>query len=162
MDIAVHHRSVLFRAPLRGWCRRWLERFAAPHRCCGRGGVGCIIQNYDELGNPDGFVVVGGNTFDTPEGSLSNILVLKLNNDGSVACQKTYDLNLRDFARAIKQTIDGRYIVAGNAYSFVDRSNIIWVLRLNPDCSIIWQKTYGGEANEENPRAIEETFDQEP
>ena len=43
----------------------------------------------------------------------SDVWVLKLNADGTVAWQKTYGGSSDDYAYSIQQTSDGGYIVAG-------------------------------------------------
>jgi hypothetical protein len=71
---------------------------------------------------------------------------LKLNGDGTVAWRRTYGGALEDsWARAIQPTADGGYIVAGERFSFAAGSTMdAWVLKLNSDGAIAWQKTYGG------------------
>jgi len=50
-----------------------------------------------------------------------------------------------DFANSIQQTSDGGYIVAGyTSRSFGEGVYDVWVLKLNPDGTIDWQRTYGG------------------
>jgi uncharacterized delta-60 repeat protein len=74
--------------------------------------------------------------------------VLKLNSDGSVDWQKTYHGSDGIFENTIRQTFDewedpDGYIMAGTTTSFgADRENF-WVLRLDLDGNIVWQKTYG-------------------
>ncbi|HNB54142.1 MAG TPA: hypothetical protein PK530_19490, partial [Anaerolineales bacterium] len=46
---------------------------------------------------------------------------------------------------AVAQTDDGSLMVAGNTNSGSSDSTELWVIRLNLDGSIIWQKSYGGE-----------------
>ena len=59
---------------------------------------------------------------------------------------KTYGGSDDDLANSIQQTSDGGYIVtgAGDTYSFGEGERDAWVLKLNQDGSIDWQKTYGG------------------
>jgi hypothetical protein len=60
-----------------------------------------------------------------------------------VAWQKTYGGGDSDWASSIQQTADGAYIVAGWT-QFGGIGNIdLWVLKLNGDGSVAWQKTYG-------------------
>ncbi len=77
-------------------------------------------------------------------GQGCDIWVLKLNTDGSVAWQKTYGGSGDDEAYSIQQTSDGGYIVAGDTDSFGAGTADVWVLKLDSDGTVAWQKTYGG------------------
>ena len=46
-------------------------------------------------------------------------------------------------AFSIQQTSDGGFIVAGYTYSSGAGSYDCWVLKLNVNGNVIWQKTYG-------------------
>jgi hypothetical protein len=60
-----------------------------------------------------------------------------------VQWQKHYGGDWYDYASSIQQTSDGGYIVAGWTQSFgsVGRDDV-WVLKLDKDGNIQWQKTY--------------------
>jgi uncharacterized delta-60 repeat protein len=105
----------------------------------------------------DGGYVVAGRTESFGAGS-GDVWVLKLNMDGSVNWQKTYGGNAVDKAHAIQQTSDGGYVVAGRTESFGAGSADFWVLKLNINGRINWQKTYGVAAFE-GAHAIRETAD---
>jgi uncharacterized delta-60 repeat protein len=105
----------------------------------------------------DGGYIVAGRTASFGAGGL-DIWVLKLNADGSIAWQKTYGGSDNDAAYSIQQTSDGGYIVAGGFDSFGTGILDIWVLKLNADGSIAWQKTYGGSGFEFSP-SIQQTSD---
>ena len=77
-------------------------------------------------------------------GPDSNIVVMKLNADGTVAWQKTYGDLDNDSASCIQQTSDLGYILAGNTRSFGGISKAL-VLKLTSAGAISWQKTYGGD-----------------
>jgi len=73
----------------------------------------------------------------------ADIWVFKLNSNGAIQWEKTYGGSGYDFARSIRQTSDGGYIVAGETSSFGANTEV-WVLKLDADGNIQWQKTYGG------------------
>ena len=91
----------------------------------------------------DGGYIVAGYTrvFETVS---SDVYILKLNSDGSLAWQKTFGGVLDDFAYSIQQTTDSGYIVAGYTNSFGAGYDDVYVLKLNSDGSLAWQKTFGG------------------
>jgi uncharacterized delta-60 repeat protein len=105
----------------------------------------------------DGGYIVAGYTDSFGAGG-GDIWVLKLNSNGSVSWQKTYGGTSLDFAWSIQQTSDGGYIVAGRAGSFGAGSNDFWVLKLNSNGTVLWQKTYGG-PNDEFANSIQQTSD---
>ena len=70
--------------------------------------------------------------------------VLKLTSAGDVTWQKSYGGSLADWPRAICQTADGGYAVAGYTSTFGAGSGDVWVLRLDANGAITWQKAFGG------------------
>jgi hypothetical protein len=91
----------------------------------------------------DGGYIVAGVL--TPFGAgMGDFWVLKLNGEGAIVWQKTYGGPHWDRARSIRPTADGGYIVAGETTSFGAGVGEAWVLKLNSDGAIAWQKTYGG------------------
>ncbi len=71
-------------------------------------------------------------------------LVMKLNPDGSVAWAKTYGGTKDDVANAVAVASNGDIIVVGYTYSFGAGKEDVWILRLDENGNIKWQKTYGG------------------
>ena len=100
-------------------------------------GAGSIQQTND------GGYIVAGFTRSSGAGS-SDYWVLKLNGTGAIEWQKTYGGIVQDSANSIQQTDDGGYIIAGGAVSFGVGSADCWLLKLNSNGTIEWQKTYGG------------------
>ncbi len=71
---------------------------------------------------------------------------------------KTYGGSYYDEARAIQQTSDGGYIVAGWTESFGAGRADILVLKLDSDGQLEWQRTYGG-SNTDRAYSIQQTSD---
>jgi uncharacterized delta-60 repeat protein len=103
----------------------------------------------------DGGYVVAGKTHSFSVGG-SDAWVLKLNPDGTVDWEKTYGGTNSDLAHAIQQTTDGGYVVTGETHSFGAGYSDAWVLKLNPDGTVDWQKTYG-ETGYDYANAIQQT-----
>ncbi|MEO0158090.1 MAG: hypothetical protein ABIM59_05095, partial [candidate division WOR-3 bacterium] len=61
---------------------------------------------------------------------------------------KTYGGPMTEEARSITQTTDGGYVVAGLTYSFGAGYYDCFVLKLNPDGSLAWARTYGGTSSD--------------
>ena len=84
--------------------------------------------------------------------------VLKLDSNGFLVWQKTYGGTGDEIAYSISQTIDGGYIVAGHTGPPGDEAYDIWILKLDPEGTVTWQKTYGGVFNDE-VNSIRQTSD---
>ncbi len=95
----------------------------------------------------DGGYIVAGETESFGTGS-GDFWVLKLSPDGTVEWEKAYGGVDYDRAYSIKQTGDGGYIVAGETTSYGAGHYDSLVLKLGPDGTVQWQKTYGGVAFE--------------
>ena len=72
-----------------------------------------------------------------------------------------------NFPNSIQQTSDGGYIVAGVAQPYTQEfggecsgadNDGVWILKLNPDGTIAWQKIYGGEFGDQ-VMSIQQTTD---
>lgn len=90
----------------------------------------------------DGGYIIAGNTNSFGMGK-SDILIVKLNPDGTIAWEKAYGGEKGDSACCIQQTNDGGYIVMGRSASFEEDSGL-WLFKLKPDGTIMWQKYYAG------------------
>lgn len=84
--------------------------------------------------------------------------VFKLDPAGKIEWQKLYGGAELDDAQPIQQTSDGGYIVAGQTCSFGDADGDLWILKLFPNGNVDWQKTYGGDGEDE-ATSIQQTDD---
>jgi len=91
---------------------------------------------------PNGDIIVAGYTESFGAGG-EDVWVLRLDEKGNVKWQKTYGGNNDDRAYAIAIAENGDIIVAGYTNSFWVRNTDVWVLRLDENGTILWQKTYG-------------------
>ena len=105
----------------------------------------------------DGGYVVTGRTESFGAGQ-GDVWVIKLNAEGAIQWQKTYGGAANEYGRSIRQTADGGYVVAGYTMSFGAGEWDIWVLKLDADGNLTWQRTYGG-AGDEKTYSIEQTSD---
>jgi hypothetical protein len=96
----------------------------------------------------DGGYIVAGNT-DSFGAGKRDMWVLKLDVSGNIQWQRTYGGSEDDEASSVQQTADGGYIVAGYTSSFGTGKKDAWVLKLDKDGSVEWQKTYGGSEDDE-------------
>jgi predicted secreted protein len=105
----------------------------------------------------DGGYIVAGGTKCFGAGD-DDIWVLKLDSSGNVQWQKTYGGSADDEGGDIQQTSDGGYIVAVSTKSFGAGGRDLWVLKLDSNGNVLWQKTYGGEMKDE-AHSIQQTSD---
>jgi len=105
----------------------------------------------------DGGYIVGGRTQSYGAGS-NDYFVLKLDSNGIVEWEKTYGGSSSCAARSIQQTVDGGYIVAGFTDSYGAGGYDAWVLKLDSNGIIEWEKTYGGSSYDESI-AVQQTVD---
>jgi hypothetical protein len=106
----------------------------------------------------EGGVVVAGRTssFGT---SSTDLWLLKLDPGGNVEWQKAYRGSDSKWPRAIQQTHDGGYVVAGYLASLGAAVGDLWVLKVGPSGNVEWQKTYGAEGDEYG-FALQQTIDE--
>jgi hypothetical protein len=103
----------------------------------------------------DGGYIVAGTTASFGVGTV-DLWVLRLRSNGTLEWQKTYGGGNFDWGHSIQQTSDGGYIVAGTTSSFGAGEEDCWILKLRPDGTVEWQKTYG-EGNWEAAYAVQQT-----
>jgi hypothetical protein len=95
----------------------------------------------------DGGYVMAGRTGSFGAGA-DDVWVVKLDGRGNVQWQKTYGGSGNDYAYAIAPTGDGGYVVVGRTGSFGAGADDVWVLKLDGQGDVQWQKTYGGSGND--------------
>jgi hypothetical protein len=95
-----------------------------------------VLQTSDE-----GYFIVGILFYnDTSENS--NILLLRVDEDGNELWNRTYGNDMENMGMACKQTIDGGYIVAGVYYVESFDNSFPWLLKLDANGDEEWIKTF--------------------
>lgn len=134
----------------------WEKTYAGTDNSGGRK----IIQTDDNSDGKadDGFLVAGIMDTDASSTILDAAWVLKLNADGSIAWQETLSGSGTEMANDVIQTQSGKFLVAATTQAFGASSNDDWLIELNSDGSVNWEKRYGGLGGE-TPEAIQQTPD---
>jgi predicted secreted protein len=105
----------------------------------------------------DGGYLIAGLTNSSGAGK-NDVWIIKLDDDGSIAWQKTFGGIRNEEPRSLQPTSDGGYVVAGPTNSFGAGANDMWVLKLDSGGDIQWEKTYGG-PRADVAHAIQQTSD---
>jgi len=95
----------------------------------------------------DGGYIMTGITNSLYENSPdSDLWLVKLFSDGTIDWEKRYGGDDADVGWDVKETSDGGYVVAGATATrcFSVGCSDFWILKLNADGTIYWEKTYGG------------------
>ena len=97
----------------------------------------------------DGGFLLQGMLMTGPEGSeTSDLWLMKMNSSGAVQWQKRYGGAKDEFGVA-RELQGGGYIVTGTTDSFGAGGDDIWLMKLDASGGIVWQKTFGGPADDD-------------
>ena len=123
------------------------------------------------IATSDGGFIIGGYTFSVSDDFPINnggkdYCIIKLAESGTVEWTKVFGGNADDILKSIWQTDDGGYIIGGTSSSGIsgDKTEAIigeedlWILKLDNTGAIEWQKTIGGNLEDEL-KSIESTSD---
>jgi len=102
---------------------------------------------YSLIQTTDGGYAVAGSTYSKGAGD-ADFWVIKLDNKGNMIWDRTYGGSDFDWAYSLIQTTDGGYAVAGNTYSKGAGGVDFWVIKLDYQGNMVWDKTFGGRSND--------------
>jgi gliding motility-associated-like protein len=123
--------------------------------------------------NSNGFLLVGesssgatGNKTTQGKGSI-DFWVIQINPNGIVLWDKTYGGSAEDRPYSVVEMVDNTYVIIGHSDSPVsgDKSNDtqgnrdIWAIKISATGTKIWDKTYGGNDDDELPTGAALTRD---
>jgi len=108
----------------------------------------------------DGGFILGGNTSSISMND-TDILVIKLDSCGNIDWKKTYSKNENDVFASIQETMDEGYVIAGftGSGAIYEGGYDAWIIKLDANGNIVWQKTYGGNIYYEIIYSIQQTTD---
>lgn len=96
---------------------------------------------------PNGDMIVVGYT--TSFGAKGkNAWILRLDSQGNVKWEKVYGGSKNDEAKHVVVHPNGNILVLGETESFGAGGMDLWLMALDENGNLLWQKTYGGEYNE--------------
>ena len=109
---------------------------------------------YSIIQNTDGGYAVAGYTSSKGEGKMV-IWLIKLDHEGNMLWDKTFRGSEHDFANSIIQTTDGGYAVTGYTSSKGEIEWDIWLIKLDHEGNMLWDKTFGGSDNDRGTSLIQ-------
>lgn len=89
-----------------------------------------------------GYVTIGW-TYSLGAGSY-DVYLVKTDASGNMTWQKTFGGANDDYGYAVRQTMDGGYIIAGMTYSFGAGIADVYLVKTDASGNMTWQKTFGG------------------
>lgn len=92
----------------------------------------------------DGGYVVAGSASDPADGT-SDTWIIKLDEHGEMQWQKSYAGEGSEWPSSIRQSNDMGYIIAGFASDSSGGNGDLWVMKLDGNGVISWQRAYGGD-----------------
>jgi protein involved in ribonucleotide reduction len=95
----------------------------------------------------DGGYALAGGTSSCGAGA-NDVWLVKTDASGNALWNKTYGGAGDDWAEAMVQTSDGGYATAGPTSSYGAGGNDFWLVKTNATGDILWNKTYGGTADD--------------
>ncbi len=119
----------------------WQKAYGGPRNDGGASDYGeYVVRAFEDS---SGHYLVASETLSFGSG-FSDIWILKLDADGNVVWEKAYGGSDEDTLWAMTESASGGYIVPGSTVSFSpDWSGDTWVLRLDPDGNVMWQRIFG-------------------
>ena len=150
---------------------------AATSNSYGNGGYDAVLMKRDSLGNYEWKKTYGGNDWDfaysvvqtydsgfvfcgetyNNTNGYSDVYIVKTNPLGDTLWTRTYGGTLIDKGNSVIETSDSNLVVAGITNTITD-STQIYIIKLTPNGTLLWDSIYG-DSLYENANQIIETYD---
>jgi len=108
----------------------------------------------------DNYLIITGFTTSYGSGGV-DVWVLKLDTNGNLIWSKTFGgvgNERAHWSGGLKEIPGEGYVIVGETNSYGDGDKDIYILKIDPDGNLIWQKTYGG-SFEDCARSVDLTPD---
>jgi hypothetical protein len=105
------------------------------------------------INTPDGGYIIAGSTNNSNQYD-ADLYVMKADVHGNFLWGKTYGGAKPEYAYSMVATSDGNYFVVGYSQSFGGGDFDIYLIKIDPTGTLLWQKTYGGIGNEHGREII--------
>ena len=118
-------------------------------------------EAYSVVQTVDGGYAIVGHTYSFGVGN-GDFWLVKTDANGNAQWSKTYGGVNYDHAHSVIQTDDGGYAIAGYTYSYgygVPASPDLWLVKIDANGNMEWNKTYGGTRQDFSDGGLVETSD---
>ena len=88
----------------------------------------------------------------------NDVFLIKINRNGDIIWSRTYGNSLDETGLAIRQTIDGGFVVAGESSAIGSDSADVYIVKLDKDGIPEWASTFGGNGDD-GSQSIQQTAD---
>ena len=109
---------------------------------------------HDVVQTSDGGYLLAGSRV----AEIDSVMCIKTDGSGTIQWVVKYGGNRGARGWAVQQTLDGGYVIAGSKKISGEANFDVWLVKLNTDGTMQWQKTYGGPSDDEG-YAVEQTPD---
>jgi len=116
-----------------------------------------IDVGYSVQQTSDGGYIITGSTESYGAG-YRDAWLIKTDASGDTIWTKIYGGSGSDWSFSVQQTSDGGYIITGRTASYGTGSNDVWLIRTDASGDALWEKTFGGDENDEG-RIVQQTSD---
>lgn len=106
----------------------------------------------------DGGYIFAGSTTSYGAGGM-DIYLVRTNNNGDTLWTRTFGSGSDDIGFTVIETQDGHFVIVGITYSYGVQGDV-YLIKVNSDGVLLWQKTYGG-INRDGAFSVTETDDGE-
>lgn len=97
----------------------------------------------------DGGYVVAGTIHSDLSGKYStNVYLLKIDGDGDKVWEGIFGGNKTDRAKSVIRTRDKGFVVVGDSYSFGGSRTDLYVLKVDREGNLVWERNYGGDGSD--------------
>ena len=120
------------------------------------GGVGSDWGNSVQQ-TADGGYIIAGATQSFGAG-LEDFYVIKVDPGGDVTWNRTFGGSSNDHGRSVQQADDGGYIITGYTRSFGAGRADVYLVKIDADGDLEWNRTYGGPENDDG-YSVQQTND---
>ncbi len=111
------------------------------------GGAGSE-QAYALVQTKDGGFALAGTT-DSYGAGLDDVWLVRTDSNGDLLWNITYGGGMYEEARALVQTSDGDFAIAGSRDYFGVNGSDFWLVRTDANGALLWNRTYGGRGSDE-------------
>ena len=105
----------------------------------------------------DGGLIISGEVINENTG-FSLCYLIKIDDEGELAWSNTFGGSLNDNGHSVISTNDAGFAITGMTRSLGDSNGDMWLIKVNANGQMEWERTYGGDYTEYG-RTIQQTVD---